>query len=220
MMPSFLRGLLWSVVLTLALAGVAPVWAQTVGPSESLDQRVQRFLDGARNQWRDWNVPYEDGKALYGLIVGRKFTRALEIGTSTGHSAIWIAWALSKTGGKLITVEIDKARHDTAVRNFEKAGVASYIDARLGDAHQLVKALEGPFDFVFSDADKDWYIQYFKDVDPKLTVGGCYTAHNVLRSGGQGVEKFLEYVRSLPNYRTSIDRASGEGISISCKGAK
>jgi predicted O-methyltransferase YrrM len=219
MLP-FFRGFFWSFVLPLALAGAAPVLAQTVGRSESLDARVQRFLSGARNQWRDWNVPYEDGKVLYSLVVERKFTRVLEIGTSTGHSAIWIAWALSKTGGKLITIEIDKARHDRAVQNFQKAGVAPYIDARLGDAHQLVKTLEGPFDFVFSDADKDWYTQYFKDLDPKLVVGGCYTAHNVLKNGGEGVEKFLGYVRGLPNYRTSIDRTSNEGISISCKVAK
>jgi caffeoyl-CoA O-methyltransferase len=214
------KGIIFGFVLPLVMARVSPALAQTVGRSESLDTRAQRFLSGARNQWRDWNVPYEDGKVLYGLVVERKFTRALEIGTSTGHSTIWIAWALSKTGGRLITIEIDRGRHDTAVQNFEKAGVASYIDARLGDAHQLVKALEGPFDFVFSDADKDWYTQYFKGIDPKLVVGGCYTAHNVLRSGGEGVEKFLEYVRGLPNYRTSIDRTSGEGISISCKVAK
>lgn len=103
------------------------------------------------------------------------------------------------------------------MRNFEKAGVASYIDARLADAHRLVKTLGGPFDFVFSDADKDWYTQYFRDLDPKLAVGGCYTAHNALRSGGQGVAGFLAYVKGLPNYRTSIDRTSSEGISISCK---
>jgi caffeoyl-CoA O-methyltransferase len=214
------RGLVLAFILPLVMAGVDSASAQTAGRAEPLDTRVQRFLSGTRNQWRDLNVPYEDGKVLYGLIVKNNFKRALEIGTSTGHSGIWIAWALSKTGGKLITIEIDKARHETALRNFEKAGVASYIDARLADAHQLVKDLEGPFDFVFSDADKDWYAQYFKDLDPKLTVGGCYTAHNALRSGGRGVEEFLKYVRSLPNYRTSIDRTSSEGISFSCKVAK
>jgi caffeoyl-CoA O-methyltransferase len=216
----FSRGLVLAFLLPLVMAGVDSASAQTAGRAEPLDTRVQRFLSGARNQWRDLNVPYEDGKVLYDPIVKNNFKRALEIGTSTGHSGIWIAWALSKTGGKLITIEIDKARHETALRNFEKAGVASYIDARLADAHQLVKELEGPFDFVFSDADKDWYTQYFKDLDPKLVVGGCYTAHNVLRSGGRGVEEFLKYVRSLPNYRTSIDRTSSEGISISCKVAK
>ncbi len=54
------------------------------------------------------NVPLSDGKILYDLIVKNNYKNAVEIGTSTGHSAIWMAWALSKTGGKLITIEIDK----------------------------------------------------------------------------------------------------------------
>ena len=103
----------------------------------------------------------------------------------------------------------------SARRNFEQAGVAAFVDARLGDAHQLVKQLPGPFDFVFSDADKDWYTQYFKDMDPKFEVGGCFTAHNVARSGG-GAAAFLEYVKALPNYDTTVE-GSREGVSISCK---
>jgi predicted O-methyltransferase YrrM len=152
------------------------------------------------------------------LIVKNNYTRALEIGTSTGHSSIWIAWALSKTGGKLITIEIDEDRYKTALKNFKSAGVEELIDARLADAHQLVKELKGPFDFVFSDADKEWYTQYFKEVDPKLVVGGCFTAHNVTDGFGD-VKRFLNYVRSLPNYQTTIDRSSSSGISISYKKA-
>jgi len=152
------------------------------------------------------------------LITKNNYTRALEIGTSTGHSSIWMAWALSKTGGKLITIEIDEDRYKTALNNFKKAGLEEFIDARLADAHQLVKELKGPFDFVFSDADKEWYTQYFKDVDPKLVVGGCFTAHNVTDGFGD-VKRFLNYVRSLPNYETTIDHSSSSGISISYKKA-
>ena len=119
--------------------------------------------------------------------------------------------------GKLTTIEIDPSRHAEALRNFEEAGVAALVDARLADAHELVKQLPGPFDFVFSDADKGWYLQYFKDVEPKLAVGGCFTAHNVLHSGGGGAGQFLEYVKRLPNYRTTVETGSGEGISVSCK---
>jgi caffeoyl-CoA O-methyltransferase len=202
-----------SVLLTGVMASVDTQSAQT---SKELDARVERFLDENRGRWRDWNVPYEDGKVLYDLIIKNNYKRALEIGTSTGHSAIWIAWALSKTGGKLITIEIDGARYKTALRNFKKAGVEKFIDARPGDAHHLVKKLKGPFDFVFSDADKEWYTQYFKDVEKKLSVGGCFTAHNVTDGLGD-VKEFLDYVSSLPNYETTIDRSSRSGISISYK---
>jgi caffeoyl-CoA O-methyltransferase len=198
----------------LALAAVAVAVASAVFADDTpLDQKVRRFLEKNRGEWRDMNVPWEDGQILHDLVVKHGFRRALEIGTSTGHSSVWIAWALAKTGGKLTTIEIDPSRHAEALRNFEEAGVARLVDARLGDAHGLVKELPGPFDFVFSDADKGWYVQYFKDLDPKLEVGGCFTAHNV-RWSGRG---FLDYVKTLPNYRTTVETGSGEGISVSCK---
>jgi caffeoyl-CoA O-methyltransferase len=144
--------------------------------------------------------------------------RALEIGTSTGHSSIWIAWALSKTGGRLITVEIDERRHRQALANFEAAGVLPYIDARLGNAHEIVPALDGPFDFVFSDADKDWYPNYFKAVFPKLTVGGCYTTHNITERGrgAAGSRAYLALLRSTPGAETTVDERGG-GMAITFK---
>jgi caffeoyl-CoA O-methyltransferase len=212
------RGSILGFVLVSALVA----WPRTTepqGPSraaEDLDARVRAFLDRSRNEWRDLNVPYEDGRVLHDLVVRKGFKRGLDIGTSTGHSAIWIAWAMSRTGGRLITIEIDERRHRRALANFEAAGVAPFIDARLADAHGLVKELPGPFDFVFSDADKEWYTQYFKDVDGKLEPGGCFTAHNVTNDFA-GISAFLDYVRAQRNYETTIDRTSPSGISISCK---
>ena len=159
---------------------------------------------------------------LYDLVIEGRYTRALEIGTSTGHSGIYIAWALSKTGGKLITIDIDERRHKEALKNFKEAGLSDYIDARLADAHVLVKELEGPFDFVFSDADKYWYKNYFNDVHPKLVVGGCYTTHNIRdgRSGRRGQNQdYLDYVRSLDNYESTLNTAGG-GVLISYKRAE
>jgi caffeoyl-CoA O-methyltransferase len=204
--------------MLLALAALAVAAAETLSSGdEALDARARRFLEKHRGEWHDWNVPWQDGQILHDIVAKHGFRRALEIGTSTGHSTVWIAWALSRTGGRLTTIEIDPGRHEEALRNLAEAGVASLVDARLGDAHALVKEVEGPFDFVFSDADKGWYLQYFKDVDPKLVVGGCFTAHNVLRSGGGGAAEFLEYVKKLPNYSTTVETGSGEGISVSCK---
>jgi predicted O-methyltransferase YrrM len=185
-----------------------------------LDDRVKAFLEKARHEWREWNVSHEDGQILHDLVVRNGFRSILEIGTSTGHSTIWLAWAAAKTGGRVTSIEIDRGRYEIALGNFKKAGVDPYIDARLADAHDLVKALPGPFDFVFSDADKEWYPQYFKELDAKVSVHGCFTAHNVLRSWVPQIEEFLTYVKGRPNYRTRIERGSGEGISISCKNAE
>lgn len=198
------------------MSTLTSVFAQNRQTSRQLDANVEKFLDENRRNWHGWNVPYEDGKVLYNLIVKNNYRRALEIGTSTGHSTIWMAWALSKTGGKLVTIEVDEGRYYTALKNFRKAGLEGLIDARLADAHQLVKELKGPFDFVFSDADKEWYTRYFKDVEHKLVIGGCFTAHNVTDGFG-GVKEFLAYIRSLPNYQTTIDRSSSSGISINYK---
>ena len=198
--------------------------AQTVVPNPALDEKVKNFLNDHSRQWYDMNIPWVDGQLLYDLVIKGNYKSALEIGTSTGHSGIWIAWALSKTGGKLITIEIDEARYKTAIENFKKAGLSEYIDARLADAHKLVKELKGPFDFVFSDADKEWYKNYFTDLDPKLKVGGCFTAHNISERGRggyggySGQANFLEYVRSLKNYETTVNSAGG-GVSISYKKA-
>lgn len=201
------------VLLMSALFTVSG-FAQSI--ETELDKQVKNFLDSHRQKWVDWNVPYEDGQVLYNIIIENGYTRALEIGTSTGHSSIWIAWALSKTGGKLITLEIDPDRRAKALKNFEEAGLSQFIDARLGDAHQLVKRLEGPFDFVFSDADKAWYKQYFVDLYPKLEPGGCFTAHNVRNAYG-GIKEFLDHVQEHPNMQTTIDKSSRSGISISYK---
>lgn len=194
---------------------------QTLKENPALDERVKKFLAERNNKWSDWNVPESDGQILYDLIIKNNYKSALEIGTSTGRSGIWIAWALSKTGGKLITIDIDERRHKIAVENFKKAGLSEYIDARLADAHDLVKELKGPFDFVFSDADKEWYKNYFIDVDPKLIAGGCFTAHNIYPDGTgfeSGQKAFLEYIKSLKNYETTVNTTGG-GVSISYKKA-
>ena len=184
---------------------------------KALDKKVRMFLENRKGTWHDWNVPYSDGKIMYDLIVKNRYKKAIEIGTSTGLSAIWIAWALSKTGGKLITIEIDEGRHKKALANFREAGLSEYIDARLADAHGLVEELKGPFDFVFSDADKDWYKNYFIALAPKLEIGGCFTAHNATNTGSVDIREFLDYVKGLPNFKTTIDTTSGAGISISYK---
>lgn len=204
------------ILLIVGIISFVPVWGQYPEIENDLDEQVKTFLKDNSDNWRDMNVPISDGKILYDIIIKNKYKNAVEIGTSTGHSAIWMAWALSKTGGKLITIEIDKTRYLQAKSNFKKAGVDKFIDARLADAHELVAKLPGKYDFVFSDADKYWYKNYFIAMDPKLKVGGCFTAHNTAMRDS-GITEFLDYIKSLSNYNTTIENASRSGISISYK---
>jgi len=202
-----------------------PCYLQAAEKDRAVDEKVKKFLDKMRNRWQDLNVPEADGKILYEIIVQNKYKKAVEVGTSTGHSAIWIAWALSKTGGKLITIEIDEGRYRQALANFKEAGLSEYIDARLTDAHRLVNELPGPFDFVFIDADKDWYTNYAKALIPKVERGGCITAHNVEEPRAayrgryrlSGTDEYYQYMKSLPEFETSIHPQSRAGVAVSCK---
>jgi caffeoyl-CoA O-methyltransferase len=217
--------LMAGVLFALAIAGsgtVLPGDAAVAG-NQVLDERVRQVLDSHRFSRGGMNVPEVDGRALHDLIVERGYRNALEIGTSNGYSGLWIAWALSKTGGRLITIEIDRERHEEAVEYFRKAGLSDYVDARLGNAHDLVPALPGPFDFVFCDADKEWYKNYLKYTLPRITVGGCFAAHNIIETSARGrggfgrggaggwVADFLEYARSFPNLETRVLNLPGSG---------
>jgi predicted O-methyltransferase YrrM len=213
-MKIFGRGLIM-LVWVLALFSL-PGKAQYPEAKSDLDKRVLAFLKGQSGEWQDMNVPVSDGRILYDLVLAGKYKKALEIGTSTGHSAIWIAWALSKTGGRLVTIEIDKQRYLQALRNFRKAGLFSYIDARLGNAHEFVPALEAGWDFVFCDADKWWYKNYFISLEHKMVSGGCFVAHNTSMQSND-IRDFKEYIQSNPRFVTTYKTESRSGISVSIK---
>ena len=92
-----MRRLMLGLGATMTAAAILSSGVAGQNQSAELDTRVQAFLERHRGTWHDLNVPESDGKVLHDLILEHKFTRALEIGTSTGHSGIWIAWALAKT---------------------------------------------------------------------------------------------------------------------------
>jgi predicted O-methyltransferase YrrM len=209
-------------VLTVML-GILSVPCLVVAEDSTVsDRKVRAVLERMAGHWRDMNVPEADGRILHEIILEKGYKRALEIGTSTGHSTLWIAWALRKTGGKVITLEIDEARQRQALALIAEAGLSDVVDARLGDAHDLVNELPGPFDFVFIDADKEWYSSYAKALIPKLTAGGCITAHNVRgpgsgRWGPAGTREYFELMKGRPELETSIRPDSVGGLCVSFK---
>jgi caffeoyl-CoA O-methyltransferase len=213
---------LFIVIIMMIFFSLNQINSSDFNSNPELDQKVKKFLDNHKDKWHDLNVPAVDGKLLFDIIIKNNYKSCLEIGTSTGHSGIWIAWALSKTKGKLITIEIDEKRYKEALLNFKEAGLSDYIDARLADAHELVNDLKGPYDFIFSDADKEWYKNYFLALSPKLKTGGCFAAHNVRADGlatygfDKGIKEFYDYIKSLNNYETTVNE-NDAGVSISYK---
>ena len=106
----------------------------------------------------------------------------LEIGTYTGYSAICLAEGL-KSDGTLITIDINEELEDRVRKYFENAGLSSKIQYRIGDATKIISTLQGPFDLVFIDADKENYSRYYDMVIDKVRPGGIILADNVLWSG-------------------------------------
>lgn len=148
---------------------------------------------------------------------------ALELGTLAGYSGIWITRGLS-AGGRLITVEYADQHADFSEAEFEKAGLADRVEVVRGAALEVLPALAerlgpGSVDFVFIDAVKSEYVDYFHLIRPLIAPGGLLTADNVLGTGagwideGYGTDAFNRLVAADPDFETTIT-PQREGILI------
>ncbi len=149
------------------------------------DEAQRRALeDSPRRGLPAISIKPEEGRFLQMLVRMCGAAKAVEIGTLGGHSGIWIARGLAP-GGKLVTLERERAHAEVAREHFAAAGVADRVDIRLGDAHATLQNLapEGPFDFVFIDAEKSGYPFYFDWALAHVRVGGVIAAHNAFRYG-------------------------------------
>ncbi len=106
----------------------------------------------------------------------------LEIGTFTGYSALSMAEALPPTG-RLITCELSEDHAAMARQFIARSAYADLIEVRVGPAIETVRALEGPFDFVFIDADKPSYLDYYEASLPLLAPTGLIAVDNVFQGG-------------------------------------
>lgn len=161
-------------------------------------------------------VSEEDGRFLRVLAATSRAKRALEIGSASGYSAIWIGLGLRETGGRLVTIEYDPARALEAAENVRRAGLSDIVQVVHGDGFREIPKLAGTFDFVFLDAWKKDYKRFLEMVLPRLDIGGVFLAHNVVNKG-KDMPDFLEAIEKNPNLLTAIVTPSGEGISVSMK---
>jgi len=137
----------------------------------------------------------------------------LEIGTSYGYSGIWLGDAARASGGRLITLELQAHKSAYARDMAAKAGLAEYADFRVGDAVQLIDALETSIDFVLLDLWKDLYVSCLEALYPKLNPGAIIVADNMLGPAA-GVREYQQAVRAKSNV-TSILLPVGSGIEVS-----
>lgn len=165
-------------------------------------QNLISKLEETRKEF--WNLPHESANFINMLIKISKAKRVLEIGTSNGYSGIWISKALQETGGKLDTIEFYQKRIDLAVENFKKADVLDIITIHQGSALNIIDEFEdNTFDFVFIDASKPEYLDYFLKLERKITKNAIILADNVT-SHYKKVENFLNYVKNNENYQCEL----------------
>ncbi len=211
------RGLVLGIILvalSTAFAAEAPRAAfspQDLPPA--LDALLRQIKGADTGQLA---VSEEDGRFLRVMVATGRAQHALEIGSASGYSAIWIGLGLRQTGGRLTTIEYDPVRAREAAENVRKAGLSDIVRVVHGDAFKEIPKLAGTFDFVFLDAWKRDYKRFFDLVVPRLDRGGLFLAHNVVNKRSE-MGDFLDAITRTPDVMTAIVTPSGEGISISYK---
>ena len=149
----------------------------------------------------------------------------LEIGMSVGYSGLWFADAVmsnKQLNGQIITIDREKFKIDSARRNFEEAGVGSLIKIIEVEARKVLHEIkaefnENYFDFIFIDADKESYIEYFDLCLPLVRKGGIIGADNILfpERFNEMMADYLSHVRSKSNVQSvTIPIDNGEEITI------
>jgi caffeoyl-CoA O-methyltransferase len=184
-------------------------------PPGQVPEPIARLLDTIKaRDSAQLAVSPEDGQFLRMLVAATGRKRALEIGSASGYSAIWIGMGLRDTGGRLVTIEYDPVRAREAAENVRKAGLSDIIEVIPGDAFTEIPKLSGTFDCIFVDAWKRDYIKFFDMTWPRLDKGGLFLGHNVINKKSE-MGDFLQRIATHPDLFTSIVAPGGEGVSVS-----
>jgi predicted O-methyltransferase YrrM len=125
-------------------------------------------------------VGKEVGQFLNMMVKAANAQTILEIGTSYGYSTVWLAEAARQTGGKVITLELDKRKANHAKSKIKAAGLEDFVDFRIGDALESIKETKETFDLVLIDIWKELYVPCFELVFPKLKKGAYLIADNII----------------------------------------
>ena len=165
------------------------------------------------------NVPIvtkEVAEYLKFMVDMNRSQNILEVGTAIGYSGIIMARAAQKYGGKLTTIEIDEERYKEANINFEKAGLKN-VKTILGDAGEEIKKLDEEFDFVFIDASKGHYREFFDDSYKLLKKDGIIFIDNIMFRGylyKEYPKRFKTIVRKLDEFITWLYEEFGESFVL------
>ena len=175
--------------------------------------RMLAVMDRTTRLWRIPNVGRAKGRVIRRLIDRHRPTRAVEIGSLLGYSAILIAGSLPPRG-RLTCLETSDYLARMTKHNAEAAGLGRKVKVIQGDALRLLPLLPARFDFVFIDAAKEDYLDYLRSLEPKLVAGAVVVADNtgVFR---KEVAPYLDHVRHSPDYTSREYEFDDDAMEVS-----
>ena len=158
------------------------------------------------------------GQFLHTLILARNAQCIVEVGTSYGYSTLFLADAARLTGGKVISIELDAKKQQSARESLQQAQLGEHVDWRTGDALDILTTIDTPIDLVLIDLWKELYIPCLEILYPKLAHRGIIVADNMLfpevyRTDAQ---QYQQQVRNYPDIIDSQLLELGSGIELSC----
>ena len=203
----------------------------------SLDTRNNELLETIENEARAADVPIirrEMQSFLKVFLMLKKPARVLEVGTAVGFSALLMSEYVPEEC-RITTIENYEKRIPVARENFRRAGKEEQITLIEGDAAEVLRTLDGPYDFIFMDAAKGQYIHYLPDILRLLSPGGCLVSDNVMQDGDVIESRFAverrnrtiharmrEYLYELKHNDTLTTSIIplGDGVAVSIKTSK
>jgi len=180
------------------------------------ESRILRVIHDMERGSLGMSVPQEDAHLLRVLTESIGAQHVVELGTFKGYSALWLCLALRRTGGRLTTFEADPGTASGASKRFVEAGVEDIATIVVGDAHENLRAIEGPVDMAFIDADKGGYLSYLNALKPLMRPGGLILAHNV--HSPRPDPRFIEAITRDPDLSTAFVNMGGPGLSVTTVG--
>ena len=191
---------------------------------QEFDLETEKILKELEKTRKDfWNLDRDCASFLYELLLIKNAKKVLEIGTSNGYSGIWILKALEITKGKLTTIEFWEKRQSCARKYFSSLSLNDYVEPKIGSAVVVLEDLldeikhnkREKYDFIFIDANKKEYLDYFKLADKMLDHKGVILADNIL-SHKEKVKNYTEELFNNSNYFSTVLEI-GTGMMLSVK---
>ncbi len=182
---------------------------------EQAQQHIERLEFFVRST-EDANALSADTAAfLHAVILTTGAKHGVEIGTGYGYSALWLGSALADNEGRLITIDNDARKLQAARSHFEQAGLAGSIETIQADGIDALPRIEGPIDFVLSDADKENCIEYIDRIANKLSDRAVVATDNTI-SHAQQTASFVSWIRDREDF-FSTHVPIGNGVELSVK---